>query len=470
MQEQDKQLSPRDTPVFGAHATTKVARWRGALLAVAVLGAAVFAAVYLSREKAPAADGMAGMAGMSGSPGVAKAEAVMLSEEQARRIGVTFAVVERGALRPEVRTVAQVTFDETKVRTVTLKFDGWIDHLYVDYTGRSVRAGEPLVSTYSPMLVSAAQELVLAGKLVRDVANADSTTRANALELRSSARQRLLNWDVPIAEIDRVERTGEVQKSLVVSAPYSGVVVEKMVLAGQRVMAGDPLFRIADLSVVWVEGEVFERDLPLVRLGELVEVELQALAGRPRNGRIVFLQPTVSTETRTVRVRVALANADGELKPGMYATVRIRGGDNTPVLHVPRSAVLSTGKRDIVFVRRDDGMLEPRDVIRGISTDERVVIQRGLVVGETVVASATFLVDAESNLGSMLGGMGGMPGMDVSPPARDGKKPTGVAPPPLTPKQKASPPNSDMPGMVMPTPVVKPKKAPPMPAVLHDNR
>lgn len=215
---------------------------------------------------------------------------------------------------------------------------------------------------------------------------------------------------------------------------------------------------------------MFERDLPLVRLGELVEVELQALTGRPRNGRIVFLQPTVSTETRTVRVRVALANADGALKLGMYATVRIRGGDDTPLLHVPRSAVLSTGQRDIVFVRRDDGMLEPRDILRGISTDERVVIKQGLVVGETVVASATFLVDAESNHGSMLGGMGGMPGMDVSPPARDGKKPTGVASPPPTLKQKASPPMSDMPGMVMPAPVVKPTKAPPVPAMLHNHR
>lgn len=469
MQEQDTQLPPSEKPVFGAHTTTKATRWRGALLAAVVLGGAVFVAVYLSRDKAPAADGMAGMPGMDGSPAKTKAEPVMLSDEQARRIGVTFADVVRGALRPEVRTVAQVTFDETKVRTVTLKFDGWIDHLFVDFTGRPVRAGEPLVSTYSPMLVSAEQELVLAGKLMRDVSGSDSTTRVNAMELRNSARQRLLNWDVPVAEIDRVERTGELQKSLVVSAPYSGVVVEKMVLAGQRVMAGDPLFRIADLSVVWVEGEVFERDLPLVRLGELVDVDLQALPGRPRNGRIVFLQPTVSTETRTVRVRVALANADGELKPGMYATVRIRGGDDTPVLHVPRSAVLSTGKRDLVFVRREDGMLEPRDVIRGISTDERVVIQQGLVVGETVVASATFLVDAESNLGSMLGGMGGMPGMDMSPPAPDGKKPAGVVPPPA-PTQKVSPPMSDMPGMVMPPPVVKPNKAPPMPAVLHDNR
>ena len=428
MQDQDTQgpRRPNDEPVFGRHPAGRSARWRGALIGIGVLGAAVLVAIYASRGKAPAADAMAGMAAPTAA---AKAQPVMLSEEQARRIGVTFAVVERGALRPEVRTVAQVMFDETKVRTVTLKFDGWVDHLFVDYTGREVRAGEPLVSAYSPMLVSAEQELVLAGKLVSDVAGADSGTRANAQELRGSARQRLLNWDVPVAEVDRVERTGEVQKSLVVRAPYSGVVVDKTVLAGQRVMAGDPLYRIADLSVVWVEGEVFERDLALVRLGESVEVELQAFPGRPRAGRIVFLQPTVSTETRTMRVRVALENFNGELKPGMYATVRIRGGVELPVLHVPRSAVLSTGKRDLVFVRRADGMLEPRDVVRGIATDDRVEIKQGLRQGETVVASATFLVDAESNLGSALGGMGGMPGMDVAPPAAGAKKAPGVARP-----------------------------------------
>lgn len=445
MQDQGKQapMRSKDEPVFGNHASGTAARWRGALIGVGVLGAAVLVAVYASRSKAPVADAAGHQ--HDAAAGAAKAEPVMLTEELARRIGVTFAAVERGALRPEVRTVAQVTFDETKVRTVTLKFDGWVDHLYVDFTGREVRAGEPLMSTYSPMLVSAEQELVLAGKLVRDIAGADSGTRANAQELRASARQRLLNWDVPAAEVDRVERTGEVQKSLVVRAPYSGVVVDKTVLAGQRVMAGDPLYRIADLSVVWVEGEVFEGDLPSVRLGESVEVELQALPGRPRSGRIVFVQPTVSTETRTVRVRVALENANGELKPGMYATVRIRGGADVPVLHVPRSAVLSTGTRDLVFVRRADGMLEPRDVVRGISTDERVEIKQGLKAGETVVASATFLVDAESNLGSALSGMGGMPGMDIAPPAASAKKT-----PAATPAAKSPPPMSHMPGMDMP--------------------
>jgi Cu(I)/Ag(I) efflux system membrane fusion protein len=438
MPDRDKQVPTpaHDEPVFGTHAAGPAARWRGALIGVGVLGGAVLFAAYVSRNKAPAAETAGHEHGAAA--GAPVSALVMLTDEQARRIGVTFAAVERGVLRPEVRTVAQVTFDETKVRTVTLKFDGWVDRLFVDYTGRDVRAGEPLMSVYSPMLVAAEQEMLLAGKLVRDVGGADSATRVDAQELRGAARQRLLNWDVPAAELDRVERTGEVQKSLIVRAPWTGVVIDKTVLAGQRVMAGDPLYRIADLSVVWVEGEVFEGDLPFVRLGEAVEVELQALPGRSRTGRIAFLQPTVSTETRTVRVRVELGNANGQLKPGMYATVRMSGGAGAPVLHVPRSAVLSTGERDLVFVRRADGMLEPRDVVRGTATDERVEVKEGLREGETVVASATFLVDAESNLGTMLGGMGGMPGMDMSPPvtrrAKTPPVPPAARPDPARPK------------------------------------
>jgi RND family efflux transporter MFP subunit len=254
-----------------------------------------------------------------------------------------------------------------------------------------------------------------------------------------------------------------------IRAPYSGVVVDKFVVQGQRVMAGDALFRLADLSVVWVEGEVFEQDLPSVRMGQSVDVELQALPGNVRQGRIVFLQPTVSSETRTVRVRVELDNQNRVLKPGMYATIRIRTTGRAQVLHVPRSAVLSTGRRDLVFVQRADGVLEPRDIVRGIATDDRVEVKSGLRMGEIVVASATFLVDAESNLGSMLGGMAGMPGMDIAAPA-----PKGDTAAPMDPAMD----HSKMPGMVMPTSPpetkkgqkpAKPDTMPPMAGMKHNN-
>lgn len=473
---QDTHSGMNDNAVFGARSTGTGARVRNILIGLGFVVGAVLIAVYASRDKVPAAAPAGHQHGAA--TGADSAQPVMLDAEQARRIGVTYATVERSALHPEVRTVAQVTFDETRVRAVSLKFDGFVDRLFVDFTGRDVRAGEPLLSIYAPMLLSAEEELVLAAKLVRDISGADASTQANAQAMLRAARQRLLNWDVPPSEVERVERTGEVQKSLVVRAPYSGVVVEKFVLDGQRVMAGDALYRLADLSTVWVEGEVFEGDLPLVRLGESVEVELEALPGETRRGRIVFIQPTVSTDTRTVRVRVALENANLLLKPGMYATVRIRAVVDAPVLHVPRSAVLSTGRRDLVFVRRADGVLEPRDIVRGIATDDRVEIKSGLRMGETVVASATFLIDAESNLGSMLGGMAGMPGMDVSaPPATTKKVPKPAAPAPMDPAMDHS--MNDMPGMEMPAPAAKSKKAlksakpdtmPPMAGMTHTDR
>ena len=437
MQDREPQqpATAREEPAFGKRATGTGARWRGIAVGIGVVAVAVFVAIYASRRTKPDA-APAGHDHGAAAAGAGAGQPVMLTPEQSHRIGVSYATVLRSTLRPEVRTVAQVTFDETRVRTVTLKFDGWVDHLYVDYTGKEVRAGDPLLSTYSPMLVSAEQELVLAAKLLREVSGADSATQAGARELRSAARQRLLNWDVPAAEVDRVERTGDVQKTLLIRAPFTGAVVDKLVLGGQRVMAGEPLLRVADLSVVWVEGEVFERDMPLVRLGESVDVELEALPGQPRRGRIVFVQPTVSVNTRTLRVRVELPNANGQLKPGMYATVRIRGVEGAAVLNVPRSAVLSTGTRNLVFVQRADGMLEPRDVVPGISTDDRVEILSGVAAGETVVASATFLVDAESNLGSMLGGMAGMPGMDIAPPATGAKAVPVPAPAPAPAKAK----------------------------------
>ena len=458
-----KQDFPRhaeDHPGFGTHATGPGARVRNVLIGLGVVAGAVIVAWYATRGKTPTATTAGHQHGAAA--GADAAQPVMLDAEQARRIGVTYATVERSALHPEVRTVAQVTFDETRVRAVSLKFDGFVDRLFVDYTGRDVRAGEPLLSIYSPMLLSAEDELVLAGKLVRDVSGADAATQANAQALVGAARQRLLNWDVPASEVERVERTGAAQKSLVIRAPYSGVVVDKLVLDGQRIMAGDALYRLADLSSVWVEGEVFEGDLPLVRLGESVEVELQALPGETRRGRIVFIQPTVSPDTRTVRVRVALDNANGLLKPGMYATIRIRSSANVAVLHVPRSAVLSTGRRDLVFVQRPDGMLEPRDIVRGIATDDRVEVKSGLRVGDTVVASATFLIDAESNLGSMLGGMAGMPGMDMSTPATPAKAPAKVPAktPPVDHSMHDMPGMEGMEGMDMPAPSAKAKKVP----------
>jgi Cu(I)/Ag(I) efflux system membrane fusion protein len=357
---------------------------------------------------------------------------VTLSGEQERRIGVTYAVATRGALDKEVRTVGQITADETRLQTISPKIDGFVERLLVNATGQPVSAGQPLLTIYSPMLVQAQEELLLAKRLQSDVAAGSSDARRSATDLLDAARRRLAYWDIPPRDVAAIERSGTVRRTLTLYSPATGYVLEKNVVAGQRIMAGDALYRVADLRTVWVEGEVFEQDLANVRVGQVVHADFQALPGEHRMGRIAYVYPTVNPETRTARVRVVFANADLHLKPGMYATLRITGAERADVLTIPRDAVLSTGERNIVFVRDAHGQLVPREVALGATNDQRVEILRGLTAGETVVASATFLIDAESNLGKALGGMGDMPGMDMSTPPtplpmRESKGNTGAA-------------------------------------------
>ncbi|HEY9229069.1 MAG TPA: efflux RND transporter periplasmic adaptor subunit, partial [Gemmatimonadaceae bacterium] len=343
---------------------------------------------------------------------------VMLTPEQARRIGVTYATATFGALEREVRTVGQITFDETRVQAIAPKVDGWIEQLLVNATGQPVSVGEPLFTIYSPMLVTAQEELLLAKRLQRDVSAGSTDAQRKAADLVTSARRRLTYWGISESEIAEVEQTGEIHRALTLRSPAGGYVLVKAVVAGQKIMSGDVLYRVADLRTVWIEGDVFEQDLAAVHVGQTVHADLQGLPDEHRMGRISYIYPTVSPETRTARVRVVLSNDDVRLKPGMYATLRIEGSARPRVVTVPREALLSTGTRNIVFVKERSGHLTPREVAIGTSNDSRVEILRGLSAGDTVVASATFLVDAESNLGKALGGMGDMPGMDMSAPPK----------------------------------------------------
>ena len=393
---------------------SRTTRRRNLIFTVSVIGVALLAAILFTpreREKASSTNHAHGAAQPS-SP----ITPVMISAQAAQRIGVTFAPVTLGPILREIRTVAQVTFDETRVKTISPKIDGWVEQLYINYNGQPVSAGQALLSVYSPMLVSAQEELLLASTLSRSLSDASSEAQSGSRDLSAAARRRLQYWDISPVEIQSIERTGQVRKNLTLRSPTSGVVVEKNVLAGQKIMAGDALYKVADLSTVWLEGEVFERDLSAVRLGTVVRAEFDALPGEIRIGRVSYLYPTLNPETRTARIRVAMENPGMRLKPGMYGTIRIEGAA-VDAVSVPRSAVLSTGERAMVFVRRKDGMLEPREVKIGESNEDRTRIISGVNVGETVVASATFLVDAESNLGSSLGGMGDMPGMDIAKPS-----------------------------------------------------
>lgn len=384
-------------------------------LSLFVLASAVVAAWRLSpRGAASPATPTGHQHGAAAAGGTAGP--VQLSENDQRRIGITFAAVASAPLSRSVRVVGQVTFDETRVRTASPRIDGWVERLQADFTGQVVQAGQPLLTLHAPMLTSAAEELLLARRLQAGVSEGTPEARAQAERLVAAARQRLASWDIPADVVAGIEETGLAPQTFTLHAPVTGVVLEKAVLTGQRVMAGDPLYRIADLGVVWLEGEVFEQDLGVTRVGQTVTAEFQALPGEPREGRITYVYPTLDPETRTGRIRVAFANPGLRLKPGMFATIRFSPRSTGPVLSVPRGAVLSTGARHLVFVRRADGKFTPTDVELGAQTEDRLEILRGLSPGDTVVASATFLLDAESNLGTLLGGMGDMPGMDLTAP------------------------------------------------------
>lgn len=388
----------------------------GTALRAGLVGIAVALAWWFTRggptpAAAPGGHNHAAAAPGGGGP-------VTLDDRDQKRIGVTFAPVSESDLGHRVRVVAQVVYDETRVTSVSPRIEGWVDRLMVDFTGRAVRAGEPLMAVYAPMVVTTLQEIGLARRLAGEVARGSPEAGAQAEGLVQSGRRRLEAWGLAPADIDRLADGGGDGRTVLLRSPVNGVVVEKNVVAGQRIMPGDALYRIADLSVIWLEGEVFEQDLASAKIGLPVTAQFQALPGVERSGRITYVSPMLNPDTRTGKIRVALANPGLLLKPGMFATIRF----STPApaaRSVPRSAVLSTGARNLVFRKRADGRFTPTDVVLGRQSEDRIEILRGLSTGDTVVASATFLLDAESNLGTLMGGMGDMPGMDMTAPGAE---------------------------------------------------
>lgn len=349
----------------------------------------------------------------TGAPG--GRQAVHLTPAQARALGVAFSVARRAPLSREIRTVGQIESPEPSLVDVTPKVDGYVERLFVSATGDAVRRGEPLLTIYSPTLVAAQEELLTARRLAAgtDTGDADAGRAADAL--LAAARRRLAYWDVTPDQIARIERTGAVAKTLTLVAPVSGIVLQKQAVEGQQVAAGVPLYRIADLSRVWIEGEVFEQDLRLVRVGERVHIEVAAYPGDHLMGTVSFVYPTVNDTSRTNRVRVTVANPGLTLKPGMFATMYFDARLAADALVVPREAVIVTGERNLVFVKMPDGMLEPREVVLGARTESQVEVLRGLRVGDSVVTAANFLVDAESRLGGAAAAMPGMAGMGTGP-------------------------------------------------------
>jgi multidrug efflux pump subunit AcrA (membrane-fusion protein) len=321
---------------------------------------------------------------------------------------VTTIAVMRDLVR-EVRLVGRVVPAETANRTVATRVDGFVERLYADFTGRDVRQGEPLLDLYSPMLVAAQQELLLAVRL-KNALGADPGPEAarNADSLIAGSRRRLAYWDISEDQIAELERTGEVRRTLTLRAPVTGTVLEKDVVQGQSVMAGATLFRIADLSVVWLEADVFEEDLGVVRVGQGADVSFDAYPGETVRARVSYVSPTVDPQARTGRVRLDLVNAANRVRPGLFGTVRISALLGRRAIVVPRQAALVTGDRQIVFVMDSAGRYAPRAVVLGIETDSLVEVKDGLRSGERIVAAGTFLLDAETNLEAAMAGMAGM--------------------------------------------------------------
>jgi Cu(I)/Ag(I) efflux system membrane fusion protein len=345
--------------------------------------------------------------GQMDSTGAMVRQPVHLTEAQEQALGVVYTVVGTRSLKRTIRTVGRVVAAEDKVADVTLKIDGFVEDLYVSTTGEAVRRGQPLLELYSPELVAAQEELLTAKRLASRVDESAEEAWRGAQSMLDAARRRLSYWDITDEQIERLERTGEVTKTLTLVSPVTGIVLEKEVLRGQRVSPGGLLYRIADLSGVWVEGDVFEQDLQFIDPDAQSHIEVAAYPGEHLMGRVSFVYPTVDVDSRTNRVRVALQNPDLRLKPGMFATMFF-DTQLPESMAIPLEAVIVTGERNLVFVRAADGMLQPREVVIGSQAGDYVQILAGLDLGETIVGSANFLVDAESRLASTGSGMPGM--------------------------------------------------------------
>ena len=336
---------------------------------------------------------------------------VQISPERQQLIGVKIGAVEMKPLEKVIRTVGRIDYDEKRIVTVSLKVGGWIEDLYVDFTGKFVKKGEPLLTIYSPELVSTQEEYLLALKAKKSLTKSSfPEVAASGETLAESARRRLKLWDITDEEIQSLEESGKAKKTLTLYAPFTGFVLEKSVYKGMNVMPGTTLYKLADLSVVWLYADIYEYELPFIRLGQEASIQLSYIPGGTFRGRAIYIYPSLNPETRTAKVMFEFQNPHERLKPEMYANVEIRVGLGRKLV-VPDGAIIDTGVRQVAIVDKGNGYFEPREVKVGSKVEGYYEVIKGLKAGEKVVTSATFLVDSESNLKEAVGGMAGMPGM-----------------------------------------------------------
>lgn len=366
------------------------------------------------------------------APAPAASTGVYVSAARQQLIGVRIAEATHQNLERTIRTVGTLAVDEGGQAQVHTKIAGWVDRVSADFVGKTVRRGQTLFSIYSPELVATQKEYLLALRAQRQFAQSEfADTRSGADRLVAAARERLRLWDVTDEQITQLEQTGEAQRTLTVASPVTGTITERNVFPGQYLTPDTMAFKIADLATMWAVAEVFEYELPSVRIGQQVSVEFPyGQATRPLIGKVAFIYPDVDPQTRRARIRVDFPNPGLQLKPGTFVTMVVTAPAEM-ALAIPREAVIDTGTKRYVVLARDGGYFEPREVSTGAPAGDLVPVLAGLSHGDRVVTSAQFLVDSETNLQAA---MTAMAGHGHSMPAAE------------QPKASAAP-MPDMPGM-----------------------
>ncbi len=333
--------------------------------------------------------------------------AVLLSPQKRQLIGIKTLPARKQPLTKEIRTVGLVMVDETRIVHVHPKVEGWIKEIHARYEGDAVKKGQPLFSFYSPDFVSVQQEYLTTLRLLKELpADAGARVKEAAEKNLEATHQRLLWWDVSEAQVRELEQQGKPSETLVLVSPMDGIVLKKHVWAGEYMERGADFYHIADLSSLWVDARLYELDLPFVRVGQEAAITFEKGTDQQLRGKVVFVSPTLEEETRTAVARLEFPNADGRLKPGMFATAEI-SVDLGEKLVVPVEAVLDSGTRQLLFVDKGEGLLEPREVMVGVKGDGLWEIVRGVSEGEPVVVNGNFLVDSESRLKAALEGAAG---------------------------------------------------------------
>lgn len=361
-------------------------------------------------------------------------EGIKIDPVTVQNIGVRIETVKKQKLNNVIRTTGKVDFDETKVTTITTKVMGWVEKLFVDYTGKYISKGQPLFEIYSPELVSTQEEYLQAIRYLKKVSNSSDDVKNGAQELVNSAKRRLLYWDISEKDIDEIEKNNAPKKTLTIYSPVNGTVVDKMVFKGQQIMAGMELYKVADLSNVWVMADIYQVDLPWIKLGQKVDLELSYLPGKTYKGTVTYIYPYLNEETKTIKVRTEVKNTSNyDFKPGMFATVKLVSPISVEAVVVPDQAIIRTGERTIAVMSLGGGYFDPREVKLGVSSDGLVQVLDGIKEGEKIVISSQFLIDSESNLKAAIQQMKGHEGMDMSKPM-DEQKPNEQTNPKLNDK------------------------------------